>query len=52
MYMSDETAPAGRPPVSAIAVAGMILALVAVVYLGVVPGRLLSLAADSVTAIF
>jgi NADH-quinone oxidoreductase subunit N len=52
MYMSDDAAPGGRPAVPAIAVAGMILAVVAVFYLGVVPGRLLSLAADSVTAIF
>jgi hypothetical protein len=30
----------------------MIIAVIAVFYLGILPGRLLSIAADSVTAIF
>jgi NADH-quinone oxidoreductase subunit N len=51
MYMSDETAPA-RPLVPRAAMAGMLIALVAVFYLGVLPGRLLSIAVDSVASIF
>jgi NADH-quinone oxidoreductase subunit N len=51
MYMSDETAPA-RPLVPRVAMAGMVIALVAVFYLGVLPGRLLSIAVDSVASIF
>jgi NADH-quinone oxidoreductase subunit N len=52
MYMSDEHAAPHRPNVPAMAAAGIGLALVAVFYLGVLPGRLLSIAAESVTAIF
>ena len=52
MYMSDEHAPGHRPAVPAVALAGMVIALAAVFYLGVLPGRLLSIAADSVTSIF
>ena len=52
MYMTDEQAPGHRPSVPAIAAAGMLIALVAVFYLGVLPGRLLSLAAESVASIF
>jgi NADH-quinone oxidoreductase subunit N len=52
MYMSDERAPGHRPPVSAPALVGLVLALAAVFYLGVLPGRLLSIAAASVTSIF
>jgi len=52
MYMSEEKAPGHRPSVPAMAMAGMLLALVAVFYLGVLPGQLLSLAVDSVAAIF
>jgi NADH-quinone oxidoreductase subunit N len=52
MYMSDETAPGHRPRVPSIALAGMLLALVGVFYLGVLPGGLLSIAADSVKSIF
>ena len=51
MYMSDETAPA-RPLVPRVAMGGMLIALVAVFYLGVLPGRLLSIAVDSVASIF
>jgi NADH-quinone oxidoreductase subunit N len=51
MYMSEETAPA-RPPVPRVALAGMLIALVAVFYLGVLPGGLLSVAVDSVASIF
>ena len=52
MYMTDEKAPGHRPAVPAVAAAGLILALAAVFYLGVLPGRLLSLAAESVGSIF
>jgi NADH-quinone oxidoreductase subunit N len=52
MYMTDERATEHRPGVPAVALIGMVLALIAVFYLGVVPGHLLSLAADSVASIF
>jgi NADH-quinone oxidoreductase subunit N len=51
MYMSEESRPA-RPAVPRVAMAGMVIALVAVFYLGVLPGRLLSVAVDSVASIF
>jgi NADH-quinone oxidoreductase subunit N len=52
MYMSDDRAPGHRPVVPAVALAGMLIALVAVFYLGVLPGRLIAIAAESVTSIF
>ena len=52
MYMTDDRAPGHRPAVPAIAAAGMIIALVAVFYLGLLPGRLISIAAESVASIF
>lgn len=52
MYMTDERAPGHRPVVPAVAAVGMLMALAAVFYLGILPGRLLSIAADSVTSIF
>jgi NADH-quinone oxidoreductase subunit N len=52
MYMSDEHAPEHRPVVSRITTFGLLLALAGVIYLGVLPGRLLSLAAESVASIF
>jgi NADH-quinone oxidoreductase subunit N len=52
MYMTDDRAPGARPAVPAVAAAGMVAAVVAVFYLGVVPGGLLSIAADSVASIF
>jgi len=52
MYMSDEHAPEHRPVVSGITAFGLLLALAGVIYLGVLPGRLLSIAADSVASIF
>jgi NADH-quinone oxidoreductase subunit N len=52
MYMSEEQAPGHRPRVPAVAMSGMLIALVAVFYLGVLPGGLLSAAADSVLSIF
>lgn len=52
MYMSDDTAPGHRPAVSAMTTVGLLLALAGVIYLGVLPGGLLSIAADSVASIF
>ena len=52
MYMSDETAPEQRPAVSPLTVTGLLIALVGVIYLGILPGGLLSIAADSVASIF
>ncbi len=52
MYMSDDTAPGYRPAVSRLAMAGLFIAVAAVFYLGVLPGGLLSIAADSAASIF
>ncbi len=52
MYMTDEHAPGHRPTVPALALTGIVLALVAVFYLGVLPGRLISISAAAVAAIF
>ncbi len=52
MYMSEESAPDNRPAVSPVTLAGLLIALVGVVYLGILPGGLLSIAADSVASIF
>jgi NADH-quinone oxidoreductase subunit N len=52
MYMTEQTAPGERPATPGIAMAGMVIALVVVFYLGILPGELLAVAADSVTAIF
>ena len=52
MYMSDERAPGHRPALSTLATVGLTLAVVAVFYLGVLPGQLLTIAAESVTSIF
>src|SRR5690606_19121056 len=53
MYMADEDGVvAARPVAPAVAVTGMVVALIAVFYLGVLPGRLMSIAAQSVAGIF
>jgi len=52
MYMAEERSVGHRPKTPIVATAGMLLALVAVFYLGVLPGHLLSIAADSVASIF
>jgi NADH-quinone oxidoreductase subunit N len=52
MYMADERAPEHRPAVPRVALAGLVLALLAVFYLGVLPGGLLGAAAESVSSIF
>ncbi len=52
MYMSPDRAPNHRPAVPVMAFAGLIVALSAIFYLGVLPGELLSVAAKSAAAIF
>jgi len=52
MYMSDESAPGHRPAVPALALAGMLIAVFVVFYLGVLPGQLIAIAQDSVAGIF
>jgi len=52
MYMATERAPVHRPVPSRFATAGIVVALLIVFYLGVLPGELLGLAADSVSSIF
>jgi NADH-quinone oxidoreductase subunit N len=52
MYMTDDTSPLRRPAVPAIALTGLWLAMLGVFYLGVMPGKLLQIAADSVSSIF
>jgi len=52
MYMADEPAPGGRPALTRTALAGLLIAVALVFYLGVLPGNLLALAADSVSSIF
>jgi NADH-quinone oxidoreductase subunit N len=52
MYMTDEKAPGNRPRAPRVAVVGMLLALAAVFYLGLMPGGLLSAAHQSAKSIF
>jgi NADH-quinone oxidoreductase subunit N len=52
MYMTDDRAPGTRPKTPAMALVGIGLALAAVFYLGILPGQLLTIAADSVASIF
>lgn len=52
MYMSEERAPGHRPAPSGLALAGMWIALLVVFYLGVLPGQLIAIAAESVASIF
>jgi NADH-quinone oxidoreductase subunit N len=52
MYMTEDEAPGHRPAVPALALTGIVIALTAVFYLGVLPGRLISIAAASVASIF
>jgi NADH-quinone oxidoreductase subunit N len=51
MYMT-EGSDAARPRVPAVAVAGLAMATLAVLYLGVLPTRLIDLALDSIATIF
>jgi hypothetical protein len=50
--LTDERAPEHRPHVPGLAMAGLLFAMIVVFYLGIVPGHLLSIAADSVSSIF
>ena len=52
MYMVDQRAPGHRPLPSRLALAGMLIAVALVFYLGVLPGRLIAIATDSVASIF
>jgi NADH-quinone oxidoreductase subunit N len=52
MYMVDESAPGHRPVVPVMVFVGLLVAVAGVFYLGVMPGRLLSIAASSVASIF
>jgi NADH-quinone oxidoreductase subunit N len=52
MYMVEGQPLGHRPAVPTIALAGLLIAVVAVFYLGVLPGQLLSIAAESVASIF
>jgi NADH-quinone oxidoreductase subunit N len=52
MYMVDEKVTDRRPAAPRVAMAGLLIAMVAVFYLGVLPGGLLSAALDSVSSIF
>jgi NADH-quinone oxidoreductase subunit N len=52
MYMSDERAPEHRPAVPALVVVGLVIAVIGVFYLGILPGQVLTLAADSVATVF
>ena len=51
MYMAPERAPNHRPSVPKVALAGLLLALAAVFYFGLMPGSLLKMAADSAAGI-
>jgi NADH-quinone oxidoreductase subunit N len=52
MYMTDDHAPGNRPAIPKVALAGMVLAMIAVFYLGVLPGDLLTVAKNSVSSFF
>jgi NADH-quinone oxidoreductase subunit N len=52
MYMTQDARPAAVPPVPALAGAALIASAVAVVYLGVLPARVIEWAAASIATIF
>jgi NADH-quinone oxidoreductase subunit N len=52
MYMTEPHDAGQRPAVPRLAAVGMLIAVVLVFYLGVMPGQLIALAADSVASIF
>ena len=52
MYFVEDKTPSRRPAVPPVAMAGMLVALAVVFYLGIMPGALLRVAADSVASIF
>ncbi len=52
MYMSDREAAALSPRISRLGMVALTLAIVAIVYLGILPARILDLAAASISTIF
>jgi NADH-quinone oxidoreductase subunit N len=52
MYMTDRDARPVPPPVPAIAMAGLIVSLIGVLYLGVLPSRVIDIAQSSISNIF
>jgi NADH-quinone oxidoreductase subunit N len=52
MYMTDEKAPGDRPAAPRVALAGLLVALVTVFYLGVLPGQVLSIAKASAALLY
>ena len=52
MYMSDRDAAEERPPISAVGMAALSLAIVAIFYLGILPAQVLDLATKSIATIF
>ncbi|HEX6162758.1 MAG TPA: NADH-quinone oxidoreductase subunit N [Vicinamibacterales bacterium] len=52
MYMTDRDARPVPPPVPAVAMAGLIISLIGVLYLGVLPARVIDIAQQSITTIF
>jgi NADH-quinone oxidoreductase subunit N len=52
MYMSDRDAAEARPPISAVGMAVLSLAIVAIFYLGILPAQVLDLATKSIATIF
>jgi NADH-quinone oxidoreductase subunit N len=52
MYMTPAEAPAAFPPAPKIAAAALVVSAVILLYLGLLPGRVLDLAAASIGTIF
>ena len=52
MYMTERDARPVPPPIPAIAMAGLVVAMIGVLYLGVLPTRLIDIAQASITTIF
>lgn len=52
MYMTERDARPVPPPIPAIAMAGLVVAMIGVLYLGVLPSRLIDIAQSSISTIF
>jgi hypothetical protein len=52
MYMSDETELPTTSPFSTMAMTGLAIAVIGVIYLGILPSSILTLAQNSVRTIF
>jgi NADH-quinone oxidoreductase subunit N len=52
MYMTERDARPVPPPITAVAMGGLVLAMLGVLYLGVLPSRLIDLAQASISTIF